>query len=219
MQLKTFKGITHLLLSFKNLNSSKCYLINRHISTVVSASPTADSSAGLSVSLFAQWNYEGKRVHKRKDAGKAGPGQHALVDTLWVPVSLVSLADILYCGPERVQQSTKGNKLILDLEGSAALQAKKCRKACANKQVHWHYTFFLRHSRSLASVTSCQTSCCGSLWLSLSLCAFRKYFCWTCRQKGIYKCPVCETRYCSLKCKGVQKIKCKRLASRNKGTN
>ena len=39
------------------------------------ASPTTSSSGGISVSLFAQWNYEGKCTHKRKNSEKAGLGQ------------------------------------------------------------------------------------------------------------------------------------------------
>ena len=57
-------------------------------------------------------------------------------------LSLVPLADIIYSGPDRAQQSTNGNKLILSLEGSAVINNRMFAKTtvirlleCLKKQV------------------------------------------------------------------------------------
>ena len=93
---------------------------------------------------------------------------------------------------------------------------------CRQKSVRanaWFHTCFLRHSRSLVSVASCKTSCCGSLQLYFLLCTSRRYFCCICRWNGIPQMSYMRNKVLLVKVKGVheaEKIKCKRLTSRTK---
>lgn len=135
------------------------------------------------------------------------------------PLSLVPLTDIIYGGSDG-SQGFKGDELILDLESGGSLttpHSKKRRKVRASK-----------YMASRSFVKALEESGVHGLppnvpsWITATApppVRPKRYFCCICGRKGIYRCPTCGTRYCSLKCKGAhesEKTKCKGLNSRTK---
>ena len=125
-------------------------------------------------------------------------------------LSLVPLADILYCGPDRTQRTTSSS---LTQRAAVALQAKKCMYKYMTSHL------FLRIIKEsgvciLQNVLS---------WITATvfiLCTPGDTFCCICRWKGIPQMSyVCRTAYCLQKCKEIheaEKTKCKGLTSRTK---
>lgn len=135
------------------------------------------------------------------------------------PLSLIPLTEIIYGGSDGSQQGFKGDELILDLESGSNLapHSKKRRKVRAS-----------RYMASRSFVKALEESGVYGLppnvpsWITATApppVRPKRYFCCICGRKGIYRCPTCGTRYCSLKCKGAheaEKTKCKGLTSRTK---
>ena len=100
------------------------------------------------------------------------------------------------------QTEHKWQQAHLDLEGSAALQVKKCRKVQTSKHMASH--LFINALK--------ESGVCGLLsnillWITataLPVCP-RRYFCCICRWKGDLQMSYGGTRYFLLKCKGAHK--------------